>query len=109
MQERQRRLLVEHVVVVGGAAHERGEPRHGVADLEAEALGEQLLRGLLVGRAEHHVSQLARLNPVLAQHARRAGVGPGDVAGALYGGDGVSSCSIRSAISTTTVTSVPGS
>ena len=29
--------------------------------------------------------------------------------GVLYGGDGVSSCLIRSAISTTTVTSVPGS
>jgi hypothetical protein len=35
VQEGQRRLLDEHLVVVGGAAHERGQPRHGVADAAA--------------------------------------------------------------------------
>src|SRR5271166_606763 len=69
MQERHRRLLDQDVVMVGGAAHERGQARHRIADLEPEAASEKLLRELLAGRPEHDVPQLARPDRPLPQDA----------------------------------------
>jgi len=85
MQERQRRLLYEHVVVVGGAAHECGQSGHGVADLEPDALLEEALRLFLVGGAEHDVAELAGTDRMLAQDAGGSLPGAGVHAGGVVG------------------------
>ena len=61
MQEVQRGLLHQQVVMIGRAPHERGQPRHPVADLESQALGEEPLRRLLIQGADHHVAEALRL------------------------------------------------
>ena len=83
VQEVDRGLLDEHVVVVGGAAHERREAGDGVADLEAQALGEEPLAGLLVDRADHHVPELPGADRVLAQDAVGAGARAIDASGTV--------------------------
>ena len=46
------------------------EARNMVADLEADALGEEPLGGVLVGRADDHVAELARRDRTFADDAR---------------------------------------
>src|SRR2546426_3785472 len=60
---------------------ERRHPRHRVAGLEAEALGEEHLAGLLVDGAYDDVSQLARAHSALAQHTVGPLVRPSDPSG----------------------------
>jgi 3-methylfumaryl-CoA hydratase len=87
VQERDRGAEHEDVVVVGGTAQERAGALDPVADLEAEPVGEERLGGLVVGRADDGVAELARPDPVLAQHARCA-AGPVHPAGAVVRGGG---------------------
>jgi hypothetical protein len=61
VQVRDRGGLQENIVMVGGAAQERGNAGNDVADdLEAEPFGEEAVAAFLVGGAEHHVTELAR-------------------------------------------------
>ena len=69
VQEVHRRLLDQDVVVVSGAAHERGDRGDDVADLEPDALGEETLGGCLVGGPDHHVTELAWRNRTFADDA----------------------------------------
>lgn len=75
VQERDRCLLNEHVVVVGRTAHERSQTRDGVADLEPDALLKEPLREFLVGRAEDDVAELARPYGALTLDAGRTALG----------------------------------
>ena len=60
MQKLYSRFLHEQVVVVLRAAHEVREALHRVADLEADAFGEELVAGVDIERAEHDVTELPR-------------------------------------------------
>jgi hypothetical protein len=55
MEEVDRRSLDNQVVVVGGAAHEEGEAFDFVADLEPNALLEELSGGFRISRSDRHV------------------------------------------------------
>lgn len=80
VQEGDRSALHEQVVVVGRAAEEGGDAGDLVADLEPDAVGEELPGGVGVGRAEDDVTELAGRDRCRALERRTPGVGPLDVA-----------------------------
>src|ERR1700761_2324436 len=94
VQEVQRRLLHQDVVMVGGASHEAGQSGHVIGDFEAQPVSEKPVTGLLVNRADDDMAEFARPASVLARSARP---------GPLVAGVGVYCCLISSAILTTTV------
>ena len=83
MQEVHRRLLDQHVVVVGGAAHERADAGDESLTLKPMPVGEEALGGGRVGGAEHDVTELARRDRAFADDARCAPVRRGRAPGAL--------------------------
>jgi hypothetical protein len=86
VQEAHRRGQDQHVVMVGGAAHERADALDPVADLESETFGEEGGRGGVVGAAEHGVAELARAHPVRPGEPGRPGVRPVEPARAVVRG-----------------------
>ena len=74
----------------GGAPQEGAGAPDVIADLEAEAFGEEGPGGLVVGGAEHGVAKLARHDPAGAQHAGGAHPGSFVAAGAVVSGRGYS-------------------
>src|SRR5437016_5684694 len=86
MQEADRCLEDEDVVMIRGAAHERANVLDRVAELEAEAFEEERPGDGQVCGAQHRVAELPRLDPLGAQHTRRPGTSPLDPAGAVVGG-----------------------
>ena len=75
VQEVQRRLLDQQIVVVGRAAQKGRQAGHPVGDFEAKSGGEKLLGGLLVQRSHHDVTEPARPHPVRALDSGRSAVG----------------------------------
>ena len=75
VEEVDRRLLGQEVVVVGRAAHEGGHA-DVVADLEPQTLGEEPLGGVLVDRPDHDVAELAGADGLGPQDSLRPGVAP---------------------------------
>ena len=111
VQEADRRRLDQDVVVVGRAAHERGEPGTRSLTLKPSPSVKNRWAGLLVGGAEHHVAELARTHRLLAQRCRRALVEPLGAARACcmrWPGRGFLARSARRS-RRRRVTSVPGS
>ena len=72
MEEGHGRLQDQNVVVIGRAAHESASALDMVADLEAEALGEEGSGRLEIGRAEYGVAQLAWSDWGRSQYTGRA-------------------------------------
>src|SRR5256714_3802458 len=85
MQEADRCLEDEDVVMIGRAAHERANVLDRVAELEAEAFEEERSGDSKVCGAEHRVPELAGLDPLGAQHTRCPGTSRLDPAGAVVG------------------------
>ena len=72
VEEGHGRLQDQNVVVIGRAAHESASALDMVADLEAEALGEEGSGRLEIGRAEYGVAQLAWSDWGRSQYTGRA-------------------------------------
>src|SRR5712675_1650077 len=86
VQEADRCLEDQDVVMVRRAAHERADILYRVAELEAEAVEEERTGDGQVCGAQHGVAELAGLDPLGAQHTWCTGTAPLDPAGAVVGG-----------------------
>jgi hypothetical protein len=70
VQERNRGILKEEIVMIGRAPEKGGDAPNFVAHLEPDAVDEEALRGLGVRSADDDVSQFARLDRTFAQDPR---------------------------------------
>ncbi len=86
--------------MIGGAADERCCAFDQVADLEADAVGEEPLAGFLICGAQYGVAQFAGLDRTCPFHAGGSLIEPVGSAGTVAGYSRLGSCWRRSAIST---------
>jgi hypothetical protein len=80
VQERHRGPLHQDVVVIGGAAQEHSDVTHGITDPETQPVNEKGVRTVVVGTAEHEVTEPARADPLRGEHPGGPGVDPVDPA-----------------------------